>query len=122
MSEKIDLTPAVLDLVLYAGDGADFEVIFTDESNDAIDVSDLSWAAQIRKTRVSEEAATLEITTDDAATGIIVVHISAEVSRGLAKTSQWDLQSTSVSRPDPVTVLQGTVTCNPDVTRVPVGP
>lgn len=117
MNNKIDLTPAVLDLVLYAGDGADFQVSFVDEDNETIDVSNRTWTSQIRKTRTAETAYDLEIDSTDAATGLIVLHISAEITRELPRTAQWDLQCTSVGSDEPTTVLQGAVTCNQDVTR-----
>jgi hypothetical protein len=122
MSTKIDMTPAGLDLVLYAGDGADFQIDFVDEEQHPIDVSTYIWTAQIRKTRTSEEAADLEINVDQAAIGIIGIHISAVTTRGLAKTGQWDLQFTAPGRSEPLTVLQGSVTCNQDVTREDVEP
>lgn len=117
MTEKVDVSPAILDLVLYAGDGTQFQVKFTDENNEVINVADLSWTAQIRKTRTAEVAADLEIDTTSASIGIITIHISAEITRTLAKSGQWDLQRTSVSEPEPLTILQGSVTCNQDVTR-----
>ena len=117
MTNKIDLTPAILDLALYAGDGSDFQVNFMDEDGAPIDVSDLIWTAQIRKTRTAEIAYDLEIDNSDAASGYITIHISAETTRSLPKASVWDLQNTSVARPEPVTVLQGSVTCEQDVTR-----
>ncbi len=120
MSEKIDVTPAILDLSLYAGDGTDFQVNFTDENDEPIDVSSFIWTAQIRKTRTSAIAADLDIDTTEASTGVITIHISAEITRSLAKTNQWDLQCVSVARPDPLTVLQGSVSCSQDVTRDPV--
>ena len=122
MSEKIDVTPAILDLDLYAGDGTYFQVNFLDETGSTIDVSDLVWTAQIRKTRTTDAASDLTIDMTDAAAGTITIYISAETTRGLAKSSQWDLQSTSTARPDPQTFLQGTVTCEQDVTRAPVVP
>ena len=122
MSNKIDLSPAILDLVLYAGDGEDFQIEFKDDSGALIDVSYLTWNAQIRKTRTSDTAAELEIETTAAASGVITIHISADITRTLAKTGQWDLQCTSSSRSEPLTILQGAVTCNQDVTREVVVP
>lgn len=116
-NKTIDLSPAVLDLVLYAGDGADFEVDFVDEDQQPIDVSHLTWAAQIRKTRTAEISHDLEIVDTNAATGVIVIHISAEVTRALPRSNQWDLQSTAEGSDEPLTVLQGSVICNQDVTR-----
>lgn len=122
MNNTIDVSPAILDLVLYAGDGTSFQVKFIDENDVITDVSDLVWTAQIRKTRTTDIAADLEIDTTNASTGIIIVHIPADVTRTLAKKSQWDLQSTSSSDSEPLTILQGTVSCNLDVTREVVTP
>jgi hypothetical protein len=121
-ANKLDMTPAVLDLILYAGDGATFQVDFVDETQQPIDLSGYIWTAQIRKTRTSDTAEDLEIETDQANVGVIMIHISDEVTRALQKTGQWDLQFTTPSRPEPLTVLQGTVTCNQDVTREDVAP
>jgi hypothetical protein len=120
MNNKIDLTPAILDLVLYAGDGEDFQLSFIDENKEPIDVSALLWTAQIRKTRKSEIASELEILTTDAAIGIITIHISAEITRALPTTGQWDLQCAPTIDADPLTILQGSVSCIMDVTRVQV--
>ena len=117
MNEKIDQSPAVLDLILYAGDGADFQVDFVNDTDETIDVSGYIWTAQIRRTRTATEAADLEIFTTDAAIGTLTIHISAEVTRGLTKNGVWDLQCASSDTADPLTILQGTVTCNQDVTR-----
>ena len=117
MTDSVDLTPAVLDLALYAGDGEDFQIVFKDENDQALDVSGMTWNSQIRKTRTSTDAADLEIDTSDAATGTIVVRVSAAITRNLAPTGQWDLQYTTADRTDPVTILQGAVTCAQDVTR-----
>jgi len=122
MANKIDLTPAILDLDLYAGDGEDFQIEFLDGTQEPIDVSNYIWTAQIRKTRTSDVAADLTIDTTDASTGIITIHISAEVTRGLPRTNQWDLQCVASGGSDPRTILQGTVTCTQDVTREVVVP
>jgi hypothetical protein len=122
MSIKIDMTPAVLDLVLYAGDVGDFKITFKDTDDTALDVSTYGLQAQIRKARASEEYVNLDLDVTNAATGIVIVKISEDVTRDLAvnkwdKTAQWDLQATE---PSVVTLLQGSVTCKMDVTRVNV--
>lgn len=119
MADKIDLTPATLDLVLYAGDGEDFQIIFKDDQNVVIDVSALVWTSQIRKTRSSDVSSDIIINTDNADTGVIGLHISDTVTRALSERGQWDLQCTSVTRPEPLTILQGSVKCEQDVTRAP---
>lgn len=117
MGVKLDLTPAVLDLIVYAGDGEDFELLFQDDADAAIDVSALTWTAQIRKTRSSIEASDLVINTDSAVDGIIGIHISDTITRVLSERNQWDLQFTSTDNTEPSTILQGSVKCEKDVTR-----
>jgi len=114
---KVDLTPPILDLNLYAGDGSDIQLKFQTPAGALINVSDRTFTAQIRKSRAATTAQNIQVITTSAATGIIVLHIPATVTAVLAKVSQWDLQCTSVSRPDPFTILQGTVNCSPDVTH-----
>ena len=116
MGTKIDLTPAILDLNLYSGDGEDFQISFIDEVKTPIDVSRFTWLAQIRQLRTSIEAIDLSIDATKANVGILTIHISSIITKSLPKTSQWDLQNTSLTT-EPRTVLQGTVTCNKDVTR-----
>jgi hypothetical protein len=116
MSEKIDMSPAVLDLVLYAGDGSTFAINFVDDDDQPIDVSYMNWAAQIRKTRKSEDAQQLEIDDSDAVNGIVLMHISAEVTRSLSRSSQWDIQG-NLTGEDPITLIQGSISCKLDVTR-----
>lgn len=115
-NSKVDLTPAILDLALYAGDGEDFQIVVKDEAAQPIDVSHLVWTAQIRKTRASTTASNLTIDMTSAGTGVIKIHIPASITNVLAKLGQWDLQYTNGSG-DPVTILQGSVTCSQDVTR-----
>lgn len=117
---SIDLTPDTLDLQLYAGDGSDFQVTFEDESSQPIDISSYAWMAEIRKTRGSDVSYPLEITTVNGPGGVIQVHISAVVTRELSKYSVWDLQCVQELGTDPVTIFQGRVTCNEDVTRAEV--
>ena len=121
MSTKVDLTPDIVDLVFYAGDVGDFQVIFTNSSDEPIDLSYLTWAAQIRKTRTSVDYTVLVIDTTDASIGVLIVKIPGDITRLLAddlwnKTSQWDLQATSGGI-DSATILQGSIYSGLDVTR-----
>jgi hypothetical protein len=121
MGYTIDLTPAVLDLNLYAGDDGSFQIIFVDIDNNTIDVSIFTWEAQIRNTRASSDHISLTVDVSEANVGILTIDIPESVTRSLAnnlwnKTSQWDLQSTDGTSPV-VTILQGSVYCGLDVTR-----
>ncbi len=119
MSVKIDMTPAVLDLVLYAGDVGDFQINFVDEFDGAIDVLNYGLQAQIRKSRLGTDHTDLELDLTHASLGQVIVRIPEEVTRDLVanawdKKAQWDIQCTN---PSVVTLVQGTVTCSQDVTR-----
>lgn len=117
MEKILDLRPAILNLNLYAGDGEDFQVSFVDELKQAVDVSMYDWTSQIRELSSSTEFYDLSIDASDAANGNIIIHISAEVTSALPKTSKWDLQCTSEDRIEPVTLLRGDVLCEKDITR-----
>lgn len=121
MPITIDLTPDTLDLVLYAGDGCDFQISFVDNTNMPIDVSSWSWNAQIRKVRSSVDYIPLEINTTNASNGILILGVSSTITTELASSltntsSQWDLESIPAGG-SPITILQGSVICNLDVTR-----
>lgn len=117
MTIKVDLRPALIDeLDLYAGDDEAFMVSFVDESSAAIDVSHLTWTSQIRSSRNSETAFDVDINTDDAVNGNIVIEISATITRTLPRSGVWDLQYVSEDEKS-VTILQADVTCSQDVTR-----
>jgi hypothetical protein len=122
MPLTIDMTPDSLDLLLYAGDGGDFQVYFVDVSNVPINVFGWSFSAQIRKSRTSPEHRTLTVDLGDAHNGVITILIPKEVTRDLANDEWntewvWDLQSITPGRKDPTTILQGSVVCSQDVTK-----
>ena len=121
MTMKVDLTPDSLDLVYYAGDSGDFQMEFVDDAGTKLDVSTWAWEAQIRKSRTADIFASLNIDTSQAVHGLLTIHIPGTVTRLLAqrawdKVPQWDIQGT-LGGADPLTVLQGTILCNMDVTR-----
>ena len=115
MSKQLDLTPVVLDLVVYSGDGEDFQIYFVDSSDAKIDMSEYTWASQIRELRTSPVGLDLDVDSSDAVDGLLTIHISPTITSSLPKTCFWDLQGTYSGRPQ--TVIQGSVTCKKDVTR-----
>lgn len=122
MPSRVNSTPAVLDIYLYAGDVGDFQINFKDVAGSSVPVNDKTWTAQIRKSRSSIEFIDLEIDTHNSPYGSLIVKIPGEVSRTLSegtwgKTSQWDIQCTDSEGGNPITVLQGTVYCDMDVTK-----
>lgn len=122
MPSRINSTPGVLDIHLYAGDVGDFKINFKDVEGVAVPVNDKTWTAQIRKSRTSIDCIDLEIDTVNTPYGSITVKIPPSVTRSLAegawgKTAQWDIQCTDSAGVNTVTVLQGSVFCELDVTR-----
>lgn len=119
---KIDLTPDTLDLVLYAGDNGDFQIKFQDTDENPVDVSAWEWESQIRNLREATDEIDLTVDNSDGVDGIIIVRIPGMVTANLATSaygdkSYWDIQATPPGLSDPITMLQGTVTCKKDVSR-----
>lgn len=109
----VDLTPAVLDLKLYAGDATAVVVTALDRVTKApVDLSDRTWAAQWRRKRASASATNLSVDDSGAATGVIIIHFPGD----LDPLGVWDLEGThAVTGKD--TILTGEVRVEEDVTR-----
>ena len=122
MPSKISSIPGVLDIHLYAGDVGDFQINFKDVDQAPVPVNDRVWKAQIRKSRTSIECIDLEMDMAKAPFGSIIVKIPDSVTRSLSegawgKNAQWDIQCTDSEGNNNVTVLQGAVFVELDVTR-----
>lgn len=119
----ISLVPGTVDLDLYAGDGAALRVTVEDAAGDPFPV-DGEVVAQVRTTRADTDpfaAFTVDMT--DAATGVLVLSLTGEQTDGMLTTpgtgkfgGVWDCQWTADGA-EPITLVQGKVTCIPDVTR-----
>lgn len=122
---KINVSPPLVDLTLYAGDDVDFRLICTDNAGNPVDVSG-GVAAQVRLDRTLEGTALLDFETDlaDAVDGIVMLSLTGDQTKSLITddsgkfTGVWDVQWTS---PDAEvrTLCQGKVECYADVTRTP---
>jgi hypothetical protein len=121
---KLNVSPPVVDLTLYAGDDVEFRLICTDSGGNPVDVSG-EMAAQIRVDRTLESTvlAEFEADMDAAADGIIILSMSDELTAGLITddsgkfTGVWDAQWTA-SGSEVRTLCQGKVECLADVTRI----
>jgi len=108
----IDLTPAVLDLKLYAGDEAAVVVRALDRvTKTPVDLSDRTWAAQWRRKRSSAIAVDLSVDDSGSMGGVIVVYFPGD----LDPLGVWDLEGTHAGGKD--TIMTGEVRVEPDVTR-----
>ena len=118
---KISLIPDALDLALYAGDGVSIRLTVT--GNDSAPLSvDGEVTAQIRKRQLDPEVLA-EFVADltGGATGIIFISLTGEQTAALIVDKPvfkgvWDVQWHKTGS-QPITLVQGKVECNADVTR-----
>lgn len=119
--QALTYEPQVLDLTLYAGDGTEFRLVVKDSSNVAIPLTG-TMRAQIRESRSSPNppSAVFNIDLSDGDDGIAILSLTGEQTQALAPSSSfsgvWDLEWTATGA-EPVTLLQGKVECNPDVSH-----
>ena len=110
-------SPGVLNLEVYSGDTLSLPLVFDDGTNPLV-LTGYTFAAQARLKKADTTAtAVFTFDTTDAATGEIILQLSALESAKLTKASySWDLQWTD---PDDnvLTVLAGTIAVTLDVTR-----
>lgn len=118
---EISLSPPAVNLKLYAGDGANLRLVATDLDGNPFDLQGKVWA-QIRTNRTDQDPL-VEWTVDDdlAEEGIVVLRLTGDDTRALndgkAKfKGAWDCQWIAPEG-EPVTLVQGDVLCDLDVTR-----
>lgn len=117
----ITLTPPIVNLTLYAGDGANLRLLATDLDDEPFDLRG-DVRAQIRQQRTDPTAiAEFEVEMAEAALGIVILRLTGEDTRGLMDgrtkfSGAWDVVWT-LSGSEPVTLIQGAVVCDLDVTR-----
>lgn len=115
----IDVTPANLDLTLYAGDGFSMRINFVDKTTGDPWPIEGTWLAQIRATAVAADPiAEFVIDDSDAANGHIVASLTGADTRACLGnvTCFWDLQQTPPEG-QPRTWYAGKVKVSQDVTR-----
>jgi hypothetical protein len=119
---KIDLLPDRLDLALYAGDGATIQLQITDADGNSLDVSG-EIKGQIRQQRTDTDAlADWTVDMTNAPDGFVMISLTGDQTASLMTVNgnqfkgAWDVQWTP-ENVEPVTLLQGNVTCDEDVTR-----
>lgn len=117
----ISLSPPRVNLTLYAGDGANLRLVATDLDGEPFDLQGRVWA-QIRQNRTDDEAIVdWEVEDDLAADGIVVLRLTGDDTRRLMDgkvkfSGAWDCQWVAPDG-EPVTLIQGDVLCDLDVTR-----
>jgi hypothetical protein len=121
-TSQISVVPQRVDLVAYAGDGVTLRLSAVNaETGDNLDLAG-ELAAQVKANRSDEEPLTeFTIDTEQAAEGILELSLSGEQTAALLTDSSrfkgsWDVQWTADGE-QPRTLVQGTLTCDLDVTR-----
>jgi hypothetical protein len=124
---SISLLPETVDLKLYGGDGVELEINVTNGSTEPFDLTG-TVAAQIRGSRVNPAAsADFAVDLADASNGVAIISLTGEQTAALHGdpsspieqfTGVWDVQWTPQTGRSPVTLVQGSVESNLDVTRL----
>lgn len=120
---KISLVPSELDLALYAGDGVALIFTLNDGTGAPLNITG-AVTAQIRTTKqAADPQADFAADLSQGANGEVTLTLTGQQTADLVEGSSqtqfkgvWDMQWTK-NGGEPVTVLQGAVTCDPDVTR-----
>lgn len=122
--QSVDLRPAIVNLLLYAGDGFSIKLACADEDGAPIDITG-SVMAQIRHDRLAPTDPPLAIfgvSLVDAYLGFVSVSLTGVQTQSLVAPGAanfegtWDVQWNPPDR-EPRTLVQGLVECVADVTR-----
>lgn len=115
----VDVSPATLDLTLYAGDGFSMRVSFINKETGVPWPVDGVWVAQIRTTASAVDTlAEFAIDITDAVNGNITVSLTGDDTRAclVSSVAYWDLEQTPPGG-QPRTWYSGKVKTTQDVTR-----
>lgn len=110
--------PATLDIRIYRGDDFDLVLTFVDNADPpaALDMSDGTWRAQIRR-RPNYAVASFTVDETDAPTGVLVVSLDkADTELLVHDAYSWDLEQT-LTDGYRRTLLAGKVSITADVSR-----
>jgi hypothetical protein len=118
---RINLQPQSVDLLIYAGDGVSLDLELKTPNGLPFNATG-TLKAQIRPSRSGAVAAEFTVDQTDAANGHVVVSLTGDQTAGLAPAGEpfngaWDAQWTAAGQ-EPLTIVQGSLSCKPDVTRV----
>jgi hypothetical protein len=120
--KKLSFIPQILDLSLYAGDGAGVRFTISDSAGDPLPLTG-EMKAEIRANREDPDPplADFDVDLTDFATGIVLISLTGTQTHSLITDDQpfegvWDLQWIPAGG-EPATLVQGSVECSPDVTH-----
>jgi hypothetical protein len=117
----VGLITVVPALEIYRGDTFSRRFTFQDSAENPVNLLDFGdeWTAQLRKSEDFTEAINFSVDTTDAATGVLVLNLTATDTADIPSKGVWDCQvvNTAVDPPAVKTILRGTFTRIKDVTR-----
>lgn len=120
MADLIDLSPKLLDLVIYAGDGVVLRLDVQTPDGQPMDLTGVI-DAQVRVRR-DDLLPTGQFSATSDTPGVVLLQMSGQDTAALINGETtfkgvWDVQWTADGA-EPVTLMQGKLTCKLDVTRV----
>jgi hypothetical protein len=119
---KISNLPSKLDLALYAGDGASVKLTVTDNAGVAIPLQPGEVTAQIRAHRLDADALVeFNANFDDLVPNTVLLTLTGDQTASIITDEDvfkgfWDVQWVAENQ-EPVTLAQGKVEVDADVTR-----
>ena len=118
---SLSFIPESLDLALYAGDGCAVRIVVRNKATQGeMDISG-QYVAQIRAAKLAPDVVDeFSIDTSEAPHGAITISLTGDQTANLGDNFRgvWDLQWTgSTANAQPVTLIQGKITCVTDVSR-----
>lgn len=125
VQHNVSLQPAYVNYCVVRGDGFADTVTIEEPPTPGADPEPVdltsparSYAGQLRKS-VNSAAVTYQLAFDmlDASTGSFTFSIPASVTAGLVGEYHYDIEQTISPSTSPRTILAGTFTFSPDVTR-----
>jgi hypothetical protein len=87
------------------------------EAGDPVDLSDRTWAAQIRRSPDSPLLVAFVVDDSDAADGVLLLALTGTQTTTLPTRGSWDLEGTYTADGYVDTLLAGEVTVTRDVTK-----
>ena len=114
MTATVDLRPGKLNIKTSRGDTVAVPITIQEGGSPA-NLTGRTYAAQIRKSRASATAVTVTVDTTGAASGQLVLRLTAADTATLSGEYQWDLQQTQGGTVR--TILEGRWTFGADVTH-----
>ena len=121
MATSISYLPEAVDLECYAGDGASLQLNAGDGNGNVVSLEG-DIVAQVRRNRSdADPLLVFKVDMSKAEEGIVIIWLSGKDTASLIDGDEpfkgvWDAQWTAVNS-EPKTLVQGNLTCIPDVTR-----